>query len=233
MKALRDVLRGEGEGEIGERLSNVVSDLMTWHGSTIPGAPLPVPYPEVVGELMRATPMERQALIPGMLGDVAAYLYSEVAEGIPVDSLLLTARFDPIPNPESRVTLADAPDALGVPTTDLDWRLSQEDRHSVGRTMEILGSEFGAAGIGRLKVLFDEHGSEWPADLAGGFHLMGTTRMHDDPRQGVVDPDCRVHGMSNLYVAGSSVFPTAGSGNPTMMIVALAVRLAEHIKETV
>jgi choline dehydrogenase-like flavoprotein len=97
--------------------------------------------------------------------------------------------------------------------------------------MEILGSEFGRAGLGRLKILFEETGTEWPPDLAGGFHLIGTTRMHDDPRQGVVDADCRVHGMSNLYLAGSSVFPTAGSGNPTLMIVALALRLATHLQE--
>ena len=91
----------------------------------------------------------------------------------------------------------------------------------------------GRAGIGRVQILFDEEGSEWPDDLAGGFHHMGTTRMHDDPKQGVVDADCRVHGISNLYVAGSSVFPTGGSSNPTMMIVTLALRLAEHLKQEV
>jgi choline dehydrogenase-like flavoprotein len=230
LKALRSALRGDGSGDIGRDLSNVLSDVMTWHEATIPGAPLPIPYPEVVGELLRSTPSERQALIPGLLGDVAAYLYSEVAEGIPLDGLLLTARLDPVPNPDSRVRLVEERDALGVPLTDLDWQLSQDDRHSVGRTMEILGAEFGAAGLGRMKLVFDEDADEWPADLAGGFHLMGTTRMHDDPRQGVVDADCRVHGLSNLYVAGSSVFPTAGSGNPTMMIVALSVRLAEHLR---
>jgi len=64
----------------------------------------------------------------------------------------------------------------------------------------------------------------------GGKHHMGTTRMHDDPRQGVVDSDCRVQGVSNLYVAGSSVFPTGGYANPTLTIVALALRLAEHLK---
>ena len=61
---------------------------------------------------------------------------------------------------------------------------------------------------------------------------MGTTRMSADPAQGVVDADCRVHGMANLYVAGSSVFPTCGSANPTLTIVALALRLAAHLKGT-
>jgi choline dehydrogenase-like flavoprotein len=59
---------------------------------------------------------------------------------------------------------------------------------------------------------------------------MGTTRMHVDPKRGVVDPDCRVHGVANLYVAGSSVFPTSGYANPTFTIVALALRLADHLK---
>jgi choline dehydrogenase-like flavoprotein len=230
LKALRSALRSGDRGDIGKDLSDVISDLMTWHEATIPGAPLPIPYPEVVGELLRSTPTERQALIPGLLGDVAAFLYSEIAESLPLDGLLLTARLDPVPNRNSRVTLIDQRDELGVPKTELDWQLSEDDRHSVGRTMEIIGSEFGAAGLGRLKLVFDEDGDTWPADLAGGFHLMGTTRMHDDPRQGVVDADLRVHGVANLYVAGSSVFPTAGSGNPTLMIVALALRLADHLK---
>ena len=66
--------------------------------------------------------------------------------------------------------------------------------------------------------------------MMGGKHHIGTTRMHVDPKQGVVDPDCRVHGLSNLYVAGSSVFPTSGYANPTLTIVALALRLADHLK---
>jgi len=60
-------------------------------------------------------------------------------------------------------------------------------------------------------------------------HHIGTTRMHPDPKQGVVDQNCRVHGISNLHVAGSSVFPTSGHANPTLTIVALALRLADHL----
>jgi choline dehydrogenase-like flavoprotein len=66
--------------------------------------------------------------------------------------------------------------------------------------------------------------------MTGGKHHMGTTRMHVDPKQGVVDPDCRVHGVGNLFIAGSSVFPTGGYANPTLTIVALAIRLADHLK---
>jgi choline dehydrogenase-like flavoprotein len=233
LRALRAALRGEGLGDLGKHLSNVVADLMTWHQFTIPGALIPVPYPEVIGELMRLSPPDRQALIPDLLGDVAAYVYTEAGGDLPVDSLILTARFEPVPNPDSRVTLSRERDEIGMPRAQLDWQLSAVDRHSVRRTMEILGAEIGRAGLGRLRILFQEEGSEWPADLAGGFHHLGTTRMSDDPTQGVVDRDCRVHGTSNLYVAGSGVFPTAGSGNPTLLIVALVLRLAEHLQESV
>jgi choline dehydrogenase-like flavoprotein len=88
-----------------------------------------------------------------------------------------------------------------------------------------LAREVGKSGIGRLKLDVGIR-PDWP----GGNHHMGTTRMHPDPRYGVVDADCRVHGLSNLYVAGSSVFPTSGGVNPTLTIVALAERLADHLK---
>jgi choline dehydrogenase-like flavoprotein len=231
LKALRRALTGRGDEDLGRDLSNVVSDLMTWHRVTIPGAPLPVPYPEVIGEVIRSTPGERQSLLPGLLGDIAAFLYTKVAD-LPLESLLVTARFEPVPNPDSRVTVLDEVDDVGMPRARLDWRLTDLDRRNVRRALEILGAEIGRAGLGRLQILLDEDGSGWPDDLVGGFHLIGTTRMHDDPSQGVVDRNSRVHGMSNLYVAGSSVFPTAGSGNPTLLLVALALRLADHLKGT-
>jgi choline dehydrogenase-like flavoprotein len=87
-------------------------------------------------------------------------------------------------------------------------------------------------GLGRLveDPSLDPEG--WPVSLSSGMHHMGTTRMHDDPRQGVVDANCRVHDLANLYVAGSSVFPTGGVANPTLTNVALAIRLADHLKQT-
>ena len=87
---------------------------------------------------------------------------------------------------------------------------------------ELLDQGLRATGLGRLEL--------WPAEPAGVGHHMGTTRMHADPARGVVDPDGRVHGVPNLYVAGSSVFPAAGLANPTLTIVALAIRLADHLK---
>ena len=138
-------------------------------------------------------------------------------------------RSEQSPNPASRVVLADERDALGKRMAALDWQLSDIDKYSLRRAHEILAIELGRAGLGRLRLQLDD-GPEWPATLSGGNHHMGTTRMHDDPNHGVVDQSCKVHGVSNLYVAGSSVFPTAGFSNPTLTIVALAIRLAEHLQ---
>jgi choline dehydrogenase-like flavoprotein len=71
-----------------------------------------------------------------------------------------------------------------------------------------------------------------PQPVSGGWHHMGTTRMSDDPAKGVVDSDCRVHGLSNLYIAGPSVFPTGGYANPCLTMLALTMRLADHIKKS-
>jgi choline dehydrogenase-like flavoprotein len=230
LKALRDTVARGAAGDLAEHLSNVMSDLMTWHRFTLPGSPLPIPYPDVIGQLARMNPAERRSLLPGLVGDVASFLYTRI-EDVPIDSLLVTARFEPIPNPDSRVTLVERRDELGVPRARLDWRLTERDRHNVRRAMEVLGAEVGRAGIGRLRIVHGDSQSGWPADLVGGYHLMGTTRMNDDPTYGVVDRHSRVHGVANLYMAGSSVFPTAGSGNPTLLIVALALRLADRLKD--
>jgi choline dehydrogenase-like flavoprotein len=71
--------------------------------------------------------------------------------------------------------------------------------------------------------------TDWPQPVGGGSHHMGTTRMNDSPRQGVVDRNCRVHGIGNLYLAGSSIFPTSGVSNPTLTIIALTLRLADYL----
>ncbi len=133
------------------------------------------------------------------------------------------------PNPDSRLSLSNELDALGQRKSRLDWRLSSQDRHSVVHHIRMLGLELASPGIGRMLINVDDDGI-WPEQVSGGSHHMGTTRMHDDPKQGVVDRNCRVHGIDNLYVAGSSVFPTSGASNPTLNLVALALRLADHLK---
>jgi choline dehydrogenase-like flavoprotein len=135
-----------------------------------------------------------------------------------------------LPDPESRVSLSDQRDVLGLPRIRLNWRLAEQDRRSLIEHMHSLALEFGALGMGRMLLHVEDDGL-WPDTVNGGAHHMGTTRMSDDPKRGVVDRHCRVHGMENLYVAGSSVFPTCGSANPTLTLVALALRLADHLKE--
>jgi choline dehydrogenase-like flavoprotein len=223
------VRRRRGLDDFGRHLANVVADLTTWQSFAVPGAPLPVPFPEVVGELMRSTPLEAQALIPDLLGDIVAGGYAKI-HGAPIGSVRLRTRIEPVPNPDSRVTLGTERDELGQPRVSLDWRLTTSEHHSVRRSLEILGAELGRVGLGRIRIILDDDDRVWPDDLAGGWHHMGTTRMSDDPARGVVDRDGRVHGIHNLFVAGSSVFPTAGSATPTMTIVALALRLADHLK---
>ncbi len=136
-------------------------------------------------------------------------------------------------SPASRVTLGSETDALGMPRLRLHWAVGELSRRSMVRTVECVASALGAAGIGRV---FSWAHTErrrppeaWPR-LDGGCHHMGTTRMSGDPRSGVVDAHCLVHGTDNLYVAGSSLFPTAGSANPTLTLVALAERLADHLR---
>jgi choline dehydrogenase-like flavoprotein len=130
------------------------------------------------------------------------------------------------PNPDSRVTLASERDAFGVPRARLDWRTTELDVRTAVAVRTVVGDAFARAGLG---VLHDDGDDTWPPPPLQGLrgHHMGTTRMAGDPSRGVVDADCRVHGIPNLFVAGSSVFPTSGAGTPTLTIVALALRLAD------
>jgi choline dehydrogenase-like flavoprotein len=141
----------------------------------------------------------------------------------------LFMRAEQTPNRESRVTLADERDELGMPRARLDWRLSELDRKSIRTSVRALGRAFVAAGIGHVYSRPEAEAEFWTG-IEGGYHHMGTARMHADPRRGVVDRDCRVHGVGNLWLAGSSVFPTTGYANPTLTIVALASRLAQHLR---
>jgi choline dehydrogenase-like flavoprotein len=135
------------------------------------------------------------------------------------------------PDPESRITLSDKRDALGVPMARANWRVDDDARRSLIRLGRLVASELPRAGL-PAPVLEDWVASERPQDAAviDMAHMAGTTRMSDDPKSGVVDANCRVHGVAGLYVAGSSVFPTNGHANPTLMILALAIRLADKIK---
>jgi len=152
--------------------------------------------------------------------------------------LYLFVRGEQAPNPASRVVLSGERDAFGMPRANLDWRMLALDKHSVSVLVNTVADEFARLGVGRVtpEPWLRDPSPEWPTDLTasnhpfGGYHHMGTTRMSNDARTGVVDRDCRVHGYDNLYVAGSSVFPTSGWANPTLTIIALAHRLGDHLR---
>ncbi len=144
-------------------------------------------------------------------------------------SVSLVVQLEQAPNPASRVRLSSDRDRLGQQKVTLDWQMGDLEKHTINRFGELLGMEFGRAGLGRIRLLQPNEDGWW-AGMRGSWHQMGTTRMHNDPKQGVVDANCRVHDISNLYMAGSSVFTTGGFANPTLTIVALAIRLAGHLK---
>jgi choline dehydrogenase-like flavoprotein len=131
-----------------------------------------------------------------------------------------------VPNPESRVRLLPEADPLGMPKLALDWRLTPADEASLAQTLALATERFAASGLGAFRFGDDPPRLDTMTDAA---HQMGTTRMSTDPASGVVDTDCRVFGTTNLYVAGSAVFPTCPSYSPTFTILALARRLARHL----
>jgi choline dehydrogenase-like flavoprotein len=133
------------------------------------------------------------------------------------------------PNPESRITLIDERDALGMPRVKIDWRYLPADIESVRRSLDVFVEEFNKSGVGT----FEFNASQLEEDLtrfgAYGGHHIGTARMGSDPKTSVVDADCKVHHVDNLYIASSAVFPTSGQANPTLTIGALSLRLADHL----
>jgi choline dehydrogenase-like flavoprotein len=133
------------------------------------------------------------------------------------------------PDPDNRVTLGDERDPLGCRKGRLTWRWGDINIESIRNAQRILGEEVARTGLGKLRIALDD--GKPPMVSPGLHHHMGTTRMHDDPVQGVVDANCQVHGVSNLFISGSSVFPTGGYINPTLTIMALALRLADHLKK--
>lgn len=151
-----------------------------------------------------------------------------VANG-PARRWWLRAMFETESRFDNRVTLGSQCDTLGRPCARIEWRLSDRDIHSMRRFMSLMDDAFRRHRLGRIVPAFTDDDASWRAAIIGGKHHMGTTRMHRDPVLGVVDENARVHGTTNLFVAGSSVFPAGGLVNPTLTLVALALRLADHI----
>lgn len=167
--------------------------------------------------------------IPGLAKDIAGKVTNRFTDQ---PFLCAIAETEQVPNRESRVTLSGERDALGLPMATVDWRLTEQDKRTLTRGIEILDETFQACGFRpalRESWLLDEDLVHYPGE--DWAHHAGTTRMSLNPRMGVVDTDCRIHGVANFYVAGCSVFPAEGMAPPTLTIMALALRLGAHIKE--
>lgn len=150
-----------------------------------------------------------------------------------ITDVKMEAIVEPEPNRDSRVRLSGELDRLGMPRVEVDWRLGDRETRTFNRTFEVLAQSLQRSGVADVDLDPPLTPGEWPQSIEGTWHHMGTTRMHRLASEGVVDADCRVHGMSNLFVAGSSVFPAGGSNFPTITLVALAARLAAHLKTAI
>jgi choline dehydrogenase-like flavoprotein len=154
------------------------------------------------------------------------------AEIFPDPLVTILVDLEQEPNPQSRVTLSVEKDRLGMNRAKVDWRISEIERTTARYFSGFIADVLRRLGLG------DSEPSHWlssdapvrDGELYGTFHFIGATRMSKDPRDGVVDENCCAHGIKNLYFAGCSVFPTGGHANPTLTIIALAIRLADHLR---
>ncbi len=142
--------------------------------------------------------------------------------------------FEQAPSESNRITLGDDKDALGLPKLRMEWTIGDLEKHTIRQSLGILNTEFRRNRFGMIRNDLPPPEADWPADLATeSLHFMGSTRMSDNPKTGVVDANCRVHGLANLYVAGGSVIPSGGATMVTFNILALALRLADHLRQEI
>ena len=148
----------------------------------------------------------------------------------PTNTYYLHFNAEQCPNPSSRVDLTDVVDDLGVPRLRVDWRICDQDIHSITEALRMVNREILESGCAEWDYDHETASREVRNGLAVGGHHVGLTRMASTPNRGVVDENCCVHGVRNLYLASSSVFPTGSHANPTLTIVAMAIRLADLLK---
>ncbi len=141
----------------------------------------------------------------------------------------LAMMIEQTPDPNNRIKLSDDLDELGIPKIEIEWKLSESDRDMVWRSLEIAGAGVAELGLGRLRSLRERQDRLFGDQMGFGHHHMGTTRMAENDRTGVVDINQKVFGTKNLYIAGSSVFSTGGHVPPTLTIVATTLRLVDHL----
>ena len=164
----------------------------------------------------------------GPQDDVLAIMAAQGATSARVH--VLNAGIETRPNADSRITLTGKRDRFGMRQIKFDWKLTDTDLEDYLANLADFGRAVVRSGAGIVRVAPDAR-ERYPAETAWGHHHMGATRMGDDPATSVCDRDCRVHGLANLWLGGSSVFTTPGASNPTLTIVALALRLADRLKQ--
>jgi choline dehydrogenase-like flavoprotein len=174
-------------------------------------------------------PPEAHTLVGQLVGAAAASLAGPPGQPAPSFEAFLGISTEPLPDPSNRVRLGDGRDALGLRRIRLDWDVTEADRRGIEQGLQVFAAALGQSLRGRVRVRIGP-GYDW-SRLQISHHHIGTTRMHADPKRGVVNADGRVHGLANLYIGGSSVFPTAGHANPTFTILALTLRLADHLSQ--
>ena len=182
--------------------------------------------PDLVGKVWRTALHPSAAVVPTYHFVVHRRSFSPGAR------MLIGFTSEQEPNPESRILLSEKVDALGMPRANVRWKLTELTRHTIREFAGTLGEEFRRAGIGEIELqpwVFEDS-SPWTMHITDQFHHIGTARMSDSPRAGVVDRNCQMHGVTNFYVGGSSVFPTSGHSNPTLTIIALCMRMADRLK---
>jgi choline dehydrogenase-like flavoprotein len=134
-----------------------------------------------------------------------------------------------VPLAKSRVTLGSKVDSFGMRRLNVDWRYCQEDIDSITRTLEVFAQEFEKSGIGKLEFQKETLEEDLTRYGAYGGHHLGTARMGSDPKTSVIDSNCKVHSLQNLYIAGSAAFSTSSQANPTLTLIALALRLGKTL----
>ena len=149
----------------------------------------------------------------------------------PDNAYALHYRGEQAPRAASRVTLGDDRDAYGMARLKIDLRFEEEDARATLAAHDSLDAALRSAGKGALKYRAPREGliEAILAQAHDGYHQLGLARMGTDPARSVVDADCRVHGVANLHLAGSAVFPTGGHANPTLLATAMAARLAAKL----
>ncbi|MFW6324033.1 MAG: GMC oxidoreductase [Desulfovibrionales bacterium] len=185
--------------------------------------------PEDIGTNLGNMALDLKGILNNLSAKGARVLERELGRNKRLEIFRLNHMAEQVPNPDSRISLSNDRDILGQRRIRICWRLTQQDIRSIHRSQEILDQELTRAGLGKLIIEMDP--CIIPDSIHGGWHHMGTTRMHINPKMGVVDPECRIHGFSNIYIAGASVFPTGGYANPVLTTLALVLRLADRIKK--